>query len=171
MNILVVDDELVNRRILVRALSRYGHCDTARDGVSALELMQDCLEQAHPYELICLDIRMPKLDGQSTLKCVRELEKRFRVTPLERARVIMATALDDPRNIITAYDELCDGYLVKPIAEESLEELLRELFPDLRPRADSQRPQAANPHGTESQVELEPESEQRPRGVPLGKAF
>ncbi|MCA9628022.1 MAG: response regulator [Myxococcales bacterium] len=156
MNILVVDDELVNRRILVRALSRYGHCDIARDGVAALELMQDCLEQAHPYELICLDIRMPKLDGQSTLKCVRELEKRFRVTAAERARVIMATALDDPRNIITAYDELCDGYLVKPIGEAALDELLRELFPELRKQAAE---------------EAEPESEQRPRGVPLGRAF
>ena len=41
----------------------------------------------------------------------------------------MTTALDDPKNVVTAFKSLCDAYLVKPVTEESLLTAIREFFP------------------------------------------
>lgn len=132
MNLLIVDDELVNRRLLVGHLQVYGHCDTARDGESALALVQDCLEEGQIYDLIVLDIRMPRLDGFEMLARLRRREQRFGRGPSHGSRVIVCSVLDDPQSILTAYSALCDGYLTKPIDLRKLDELLSELFPGLR---------------------------------------
>lgn len=128
MQTLIVDDELINRRLLVKMLKAYGHCDTARDGAGALEMVRDAVEQNSPYDLIFLDIKMPKINGKEVLQAIRHLERQHQIDP---AKVVMATAFDDPKTIIEAFDQLCDGFLSKPIERSKLDTLLQDLFPDL----------------------------------------
>ena len=84
------------------------------------------LKDKQPFDLICLDIMMPGLDGQQALRVIREIEAE-RGFPLNKgAKVIMTTALFDLQSVISAYQGMCDGYLTKPIHKKQLlDELLR----------------------------------------------
>ncbi|MEO5355588.1 MAG: response regulator, partial [Magnetococcus sp. XQGC-1] len=63
MKILVVDDMVENRMLLSGFLSEFGQCDMAVNGVEAVELVEAALAEEMPYNLILLDIMMPKMDG------------------------------------------------------------------------------------------------------------
>ena len=80
------------------------------------------LEQNQLYDLICLDIMMPDMDGQQALKEIRALEE---ADGRVGAKVLMTTSLQDKRNVITAFREQCDGYLIKPVKKTKLVEYLQ----------------------------------------------
>jgi two-component system chemotaxis response regulator CheY len=75
MKSLVVEDEFVARCILQRFLARYGECDVAVDGDEAIDAVTQAMESSTVYDLICLDIGLPKQNGQDVLQRVRELER------------------------------------------------------------------------------------------------
>ena len=75
------------------------------------------------YDLICLDIMMPGMNGQEALKLIREEESKAKI---KGSKVLMTTALDDSKNVMSAFKEQCDGYLVKPITTDKLKEKLLE---------------------------------------------
>jgi two-component system chemotaxis response regulator CheY len=83
------------------------------------------LEAGEPYNLICLDIMMPEMDGKAALKAIRDLEETAGLTYGAGAKVIMTTALNDPRNVFASFNALCDAYLVKPISKSKLLDLIR----------------------------------------------
>ncbi len=115
MKSLVVEDEITGQMILQDVLKEYGIVHLAQNGVEAVAAVKQALEDDDPYDLICMDIMMPEMDGQQALQDIRDYEDEAGVRPGEGAKVIMATALGDVKNVCTAYNRLCDGYLVKPI--------------------------------------------------------
>jgi len=125
MKILVAEDEYIGRVLLVEMLSPFGTCDTAENGVEAFEMVKKSFE-TKPYDLVCLDIMMPELDGQQVLQQIRELESELKVE--NGIKVIMTTALDDSGNIMRAFTQgACEGYLTKPIDKVKLIEQIQEL--------------------------------------------
>ncbi len=124
MKTLIVEDDFTCRKIMQRFLAPYGECDIAVDGKEAIVAFKESLENKTPYDLICLDIMMTELDGHGVLKEVRELERKAGITEAKSVKVIMTTALSDSKNYINAYQEKCEGYLVKPIERLKLHELL-----------------------------------------------
>ena len=127
MQVLIVEDEFYSRKVLQTFMQKYGSCDVVEDGDEALDLVRGSLVNRAPYDLILLDIMMPKLDGQKTLQQIRELEQRHR-SGGTGTKVIMVTALDDPQNVVQAfYQGGADSYLVKPIEKEKLERELKNL--------------------------------------------
>lgn len=127
MKILVVDDDAISRRILTQIISSYGSYDVAIDGKEAVEIFKLSCDEQDMYTLIFLDITMPELDGQGTLKQIRALEDSFGIEGLKRTKIIMTTASDDFNNISTAFNEQCDAYLVKPVSKSKVEENLKRL--------------------------------------------
>ncbi len=121
MKTLVVDDELSTRQLLQTFLGRYGTAQVAEDGNEAVAAVKLALEEKSPYDLICLDIMMPGMDGHATLEEIRKLEREQGITHGQGAKIIMTTALSDAENFFAASWH-CDGYLVKPI---DLGELIR----------------------------------------------
>jgi len=119
MRSLVVDDELTSQRLLAICLQDYGDCGVANDGHQALDAVRGALEQNQPFDLICLDIMMPGLDGQETLAEIRRLEQEAGLEPEHRAKVLMVTAVFDEDNVMKQIDEW-DAYLVKPIERLAL---------------------------------------------------
>lgn len=76
-------------------------------------------KEGDPYDLICMDIMMPAMNGHESLKMIRDLEKEMGIVGSTEARVIMVTALEDPKNVIEAfYREGATSYLVKPVTRQ-----------------------------------------------------
>lgn len=130
--ILVVDDDFTSRKVLSRHLESYGMIDAAVCGTEAIEGVQKALEAGEPYNLICLDILMPGLDGQVVLQAIRDLETRNGIAPGKGAKIVMTTCLDDAKNIMQAFRNQCEAYLVKPITKEALAKEIEAL--GFRPR-------------------------------------
>ena len=85
------------------------------------------LEENEPYDLVCLDIMMPVMDGYQALVGIRNLEKERNIPEEKAAKVIMATALNDEKNVKMAFDLGCTIYSGKPIDQERFEEALKRL--------------------------------------------
>lgn len=127
MKSLVVEDGLVNRHLLVSMLDEFGRVDTAGDGVEALAAVRAARAKAEPYDLICLDILMPRMDGQTALREIRALEANQKVDWSRRTRILMTTSVEAVEEIMRSFHELSDDYLTKPIQRAVLHAKLREL--------------------------------------------
>ncbi len=127
MKSLVVEDDFTSSLLLQEILKKYGPCQTATDGQKALEAVRAASESGAPFDLICLDIMMPEMDGQQALQQIRALEKTQGDLSQSGAKIIMTTALSDPKNVVEAFSGLADAYLVKPIDKARLIEELRKL--------------------------------------------
>lgn len=120
MKALVVDDDLTTRMVLQEILSRYAEVHSCVDGTEAVQACTKALDRGDPYDLICMDILMPTMNGLEALKLIRQQEERHGCTRPRGAKVIITTAADDTDSIRTAFKQLCDAYVVKPIDGEEL---------------------------------------------------
>jgi two-component system, chemotaxis family, chemotaxis protein CheY len=127
MKTLIVEDDLVSRALLEEFLRGYGPLHIAVNGREAIHAVRIAREAGEPYDLICLDIMMSEMDGQAALHEIRAMEKAMGIEPSEASRILMTTALHDPKNMIASYEDQCDAHLVKPINRTRLTEELRKL--------------------------------------------
>jgi two-component system chemotaxis response regulator CheY len=124
---LIVEDEITSRVLLRELLKRYGLPHVAMNGKEAVEAVSAALNALEPYDLICLDIMMPEMNGQEALKKIRQMEAEAGIEPVRRAKVIMTTAHADKDNVLQAIQSQCDYFLVKPIDGRALLEELRRM--------------------------------------------
>lgn len=127
MKILIVEDDFVSRKFMTKFLSKYGVCQTAEDGEQAVEMYKDAAEQQRPYDLICLDIVMPRMDGYKTLELIRSYEEEQGITSQEGVKVIMTTGMEVGTNITKAFELGCVAYTSKPIDIVQFDSLLQQL--------------------------------------------
>ena len=127
MKTLIVEDDFTSRLLLQEVLKKYGPCHIAVNGKEAIAASYAALEKGEPYDLICLDVMMPEMDGQEALRRIRAEEESRGIWSTEGAKIVMITALGNRNNVSTAYQNLCDGYLVKPVKKAELLEVLRKL--------------------------------------------
>ena len=127
MKILIAEDDIIGRKLLEKFLQDFGECHVAVDGIEALEKFISSYEENNPYDLMCLDIMMPKLDGIKVLKSARDYEYKNSINNNARAKIIMTTALNDKETVEQSYEYGCDGYAWKPIDLDKFEDLLVKL--------------------------------------------
>ncbi len=127
MRVLIVEDYLINRQMLVKLLSPFGETEVAVDGKEAVDIFHKSLVRGEHYNLICMDIMMPEIDGYEALTQIRQLEAEHHVAPEDVVKVIMTTAVDSPSSVAEAESLRCDGYLLKPIRKIKLIEELQRL--------------------------------------------
>ena len=127
MKTLIVEDDFTSRLLLLEIMKSHGPLHVAVNGREAVEAVRSALEAKAPYDLICLDIMMPEMDGQQALRMIREHEEARGILSSNGAKIVMTTALSDLRNVSAAFGGLCDAYLVKPIEKYKLLEELRKL--------------------------------------------
>ncbi|MDP4180986.1 MAG: response regulator [Bacillota bacterium] len=127
MRILIAEDDMASRKFLSRFLSKYGDCDITVDGLEAVEAFMVSFDIKKPYDLVCLDIMMPKLDGIKVLKTIREIEKQKGVPEGEQVKVIMTSALNELEVVNDSFDSGSEAYATKPINTEKFEEVMKRL--------------------------------------------
>ena len=119
MRILVVDDEVDLTEAIARGLRRQGYAvDTAINGEEAIEK-----SSYTAYDLVCLDLTMPDIDGLEVCKILRK-DPPEGVIP----RILMLTARDTIEERIAGLDVGADDYLVKPFAFDELAARIRSLL-------------------------------------------
>lgn len=125
MKALIVDDFEINRELLTFFLEGRAVVVSAESGEEALALVKDSLQAGAYFDLICMDIRMPGMDGHESLKNIRDLEAAYGSEV--RAKVFMVTASNSPQDMIDALVVGgCDDYITKPLMMKSFLELLRK---------------------------------------------
>ncbi|MCM0754137.1 response regulator [Desulfovibrio aminophilus] len=128
MRVLIVEDDFYCRTMLHDILRPFGQCDIAVNGEEAVFAFKRALEESRPYDLICLDLVLPEMDGHQALREIRALENDLGGNSGREVKVIVTTMLDDKKETHDAF--FLGGaasYLVKPISEEAMLEELRNL--------------------------------------------
>ncbi|MCX5814462.1 MAG: response regulator [Proteobacteria bacterium] len=121
MKVLIAEDDFTCRKLMQGILSKYGECDIAINGEEAVEAFKVAWTEGNPYDLICMDIMMPNMDGHEALAKIRGIEAEMGIVNSTEVKVIMTTALGDPKNVMKAlYKEGATSYLIKPIGKQSL---------------------------------------------------
>lgn len=126
MKVLIVEDDYVSGKLLEKILGPHGECKIIDNGQEAIEEYKKSIEnKKSKYDLICLDIMMPKLTGHEVLKKIRSIEEDLEL--INQVKIVMTTALGDFDNIKNSYREQCEDYLIKPITKNKIEEALKKL--------------------------------------------
>lgn len=130
IRILIVEDDIISKNLMLAILNPYAECDVANNGKEAMEKFKEAFDAEKPFDLMCLDIMMPEKNGHEVLKEVREYEEQKGISNInDIIKIIMTTALSDFKNVAEAFKSQCEGYLVKPIRKEKLLKTIQELFP------------------------------------------
>ncbi|MET0121399.1 MAG: response regulator, partial [Candidatus Thiodiazotropha sp. 6PLUC9] len=118
-NILVVDDNDINLKLVSTLMRSKGAIVTeANDGLSAISMTQN-----HRYDLIMMDIHMPKMKGTEAAEIIRRHEGETAHTPII---ALTADVVPATRNQIT--ESGMDGYLLKPIDEPQMWSVINSIF-------------------------------------------
>ncbi len=129
MRALVVDDDLTTRMVLEKILAKYAEVHACQDGDEAVEAYRSSMERGEAFDLICMDVLMPRMGGIEALSLIRREEELQSGFSPRKAHVIMTTASDDRDTISQAFLGLCDAYVIKPIDAAELIDVVHCLFP------------------------------------------
>ncbi len=125
MKSLVAEDDVTSRMILKKYLSTYGECDVVADGREAVQAVKEARKKRQRYDLVCLDLGMPVMDGQQALREIHTEE--MAAGELRTTKIIITTGQTDMNSITNALIGKCSAYLMKPINPEKLRCELQEL--------------------------------------------
>ncbi|MCR5776045.1 MAG: response regulator [Lachnospiraceae bacterium] len=127
MKILIAEDDFASRKFIMNHMSKYGECDGTVDGQEAVEAYVMATEDDEPYDLVCLDVMMPEMDGYQVLKTIREIEKDKGLSPKEQVKIIMMTALSAEKNVKMAFELGATVYCAKPVDVDKLQTAMKKL--------------------------------------------
>jgi two-component system chemotaxis response regulator CheY len=129
MNIkaLIVDDVDFLALMLAKMMPQGSTTKTAASGDEAIKLYGKAFYAKEPYHLICLDIRMPNIDGVEVLEFIRKFEKDQNVAKENAAKIIMTTSVNKKETVIEVMQKGCDSYIIKPYNKERIDIELKKL--------------------------------------------
>jgi osomolarity two-component system sensor histidine kinase NIK1 len=121
LNILLVEDNLLNQRIVTFSLKKYNHEVTiANNGVEAIEKFRD-----NKYDVILMDIMMPVMDGLEATVKIREIESQNNFDSRTPIIALTANTMDNDRDKCISYG--MDEFMAKPFDIEKLKSIFTEL--------------------------------------------
>ena len=128
MKILIVDDSEAARYLLEKQLSGYGTLITVNNGVKAIAEFKEALKAGESFDLIVMDFYMPKMDGIEASSTIRQIESEHQITRDKGVRIIMVSIIGDKEDILKAYENGCDAYIIRPYQKEQLTAEIHKAF-------------------------------------------
>ena len=122
MRILIAEDDFASRKLLLKFMSEYGECDVTVDGMEAIDAYLMSLEEKEPYDLICLDVMMPVMDGLTATKTIRSLERQDAKT----IPIIAMTANAFREDAEKCMEAGMNAHLAKPLDDEKIKQTISE---------------------------------------------
>jgi len=121
LKVLIVEDDAVSLKMIEMLMKPFTKkSDLAKDGLIANDYFNKSIASGDYYNLVLLDIMLPKMDGQTLLQEFRKKEIKNGIMGSKGCKIIMVSALNDAGNIMEAFKNQCDGYLTKPYNKNSL---------------------------------------------------
>jgi PAS domain S-box-containing protein len=152
LDVLVIDDNRVNRIVAERTLERLGHaCTTARSAREGIEAVRTAR-----YDLVLMDCHMPEMDGYEATRALRKLQAEGAIDPTFIV-ALTANAMSSDRQ--RCLDAGMDDYLAKPFRRDALKAVLDRAASRQASRAASAEPQ---PCSTTTTPKLAPPSPTEP---------
>jgi len=127
MRILIAEDDATSALYMSGLLARFGECTVVENGEQALSAYHAAKGEGRPFEFICLDIMMPRRNGQEVLEAIRAEESAAGLDPAQGVKIVMTTALGDVHSVMNAYKGGATAYVTKPILTERLYETMCSL--------------------------------------------
>jgi two-component system chemotaxis response regulator CheY len=118
LRFLILDDLKMNGAMLSAALVRLGRSDAFQDADLALEAMRKAYTAQTPYDLMFLDLVMPKRHGLEVLSLIREMEGEIK--PPRKTPVIMVSARGESQLVVEAAHRGASGYVLRPFRPERI---------------------------------------------------
>jgi two-component system, chemotaxis family, chemotaxis protein CheY len=122
MKALVVDDEIVSRKKMIKILGKYGECEEAENGEEAIEKFSvNTIDGNDPFDVITLDISMPDMSGIAVLERIRNIEKEKSVSKEKQVKILMVTSKSDKEVVRSSIEGGCNDYIIKPFNNQSIQ--------------------------------------------------
>lgn len=126
MKVLVAEDDMASGKFMQKLLAKYGEVVIARDGIDAVNEFVKAVNENDRFDLVCLDVMMPKIDGYKVLASIRDAERKLGLARDSRCKVIMVSALDEGFDVGYASDDY-EEYMCKPIDIIKFDTMIKKL--------------------------------------------
>lgn len=133
MNFLVIEDEMTALIKMKALLSAYGDGAGVTNGYQALEQCAAAIKKGTPFDLVTIDIGLPNVSGLQVLQAINKLEADHQIPASKK---IMVTASGTKNNLVKAASSGCNGFMVKPVKKDTLEEKMAALGFEKKPVPD-----------------------------------
>ncbi|MBU0993607.1 MAG: response regulator [Proteobacteria bacterium] len=127
IRILIVDDEEIIRKVMVKTFGKYGICKAVTNGNDALKLFKKAFESDEPYHLLVLDLSLEDISGLDILKEVRKMEQEKNLDPKKQAITIMVTGNNEIDIVRKCILSGCNDYILKPLKPDTVKQKLENL--------------------------------------------
>jgi CheY-like chemotaxis protein len=146
LRVLLCDDNVINQKVALRLLQQMGYrADVAVDGVEALVALD-----RQPYDLVFMDLQMPRMDGLEATRAIRERQLDNTLFPNYADRIIIvamtASAMQGDRERCLAAG--MDDYIAKPVRLEDMRNMVERWGPVVRKVTEAQVVKPSQPNAT-----------------------
>jgi len=126
MKVLIAEDDVASGKFLSKLVSKYGEVKLTTDGIEVVDCFVEAIKNGERYDLVCLDIMMPKIDGYKALASIRDVERKMGIPRISRCKIIMISALDEEFDANYASEDY-DAYMCKPIDIMKFDNMIKKL--------------------------------------------
>ena len=122
MKALVVDDEVVSRKKMIKILGKYGECEEAENGKEAIEKFSvNAVDGTDPFDVIMLVISMPDISGLDVLERIRKIETEKSIAKENQVKILMVTSKSEKETVRSSIEGGCNDYVIKPFNNQSIQ--------------------------------------------------
>jgi len=126
MKILIVEDEYTSRMIIKSSLEKYGTCSIKANGTDTLKTIREAYQKNEPFDLICMDINLPDINGLKLVEKIRTIEINKDIPVEKQTKIFIITGHANKDAIKEASELKCNEFIVKPISEQKLKECIEK---------------------------------------------
>lgn len=127
MRVLIAEDDFASRKYISQFMKKFGDVDITVDGAEAVDAFLMAVEDKEYYDLVCLDIMMPNMNGVEALQAMRAIEAEYRLEKADICKIIMMSALNETEYVQRASKLGCNGYANKPVSLDKLMEVMKKM--------------------------------------------